>query len=452
LTISDAHLGANRGLCYRFDPNIDFSPRRASVGATHRESARAVPFVERAKRIARAVLELGGDASALDGLVWKEGAQFVSRTLRASVAAQPIKFKAFGSGTFGELDATMPLGQPRIVVHLELIFEQACHMFEPAAEEDSGGGGEGHDVDTTLVEARAATGRATPRRAMGTASDGTRVLEPRRLGTAPDGSRVLEPILPPESGRGASARSPAPESALVEPGDINQGELGDCFLLCALSILSIHPTLLFDMFPLVPAELVAPPPSLPVAVGSAQHAHRVVALAREELSNARLEPYEVAMIEATMARAHERTTPSAASPSLVGDARGDAPGRDAPGRVVALAREELSSARLEPHEVSMIEATMARAHEGTIPAVRGDSEGNDDVATNTAPAPSGALVKQQFCPEGVYAVRFWIASLCEWRVVLVDDYLPFDPKTSFLAFARPALHTGEIWVALVEKA
>ena len=416
----DARLGANRGLCYRFDPNIDFAPRRASTGVAHGESARAVPFVERAKRIARAVLELGSDASALDGLVWKEGAEFVANALRATVAAQPIRFKSFGSDTFGEMDESIPLGQPRIVVHLELVFEQTCHMFEPpAAVEGSvvGGGFNKAGSRTPAVKGRAP--HATRRRAMGTAPDGTRILEPRRLGTAPDGSRVREPMLPltPEVAPESALESAGRLAPLVEPGDINQGELGDCFLLCALSILSTHPTLLFDMFPRIPAELVAAPPSPPAAVGSPQHAHRVIALARKELSNARLAPHEVAMIEATMTRAHECMTPPATPPPLRERDRGD----------------------------------------------RGNAESVSDTATKVAPPPSlssgagrgsadATRVMQQFCPEGVYAIRFWIAALCEWRIVLVDDFVPFDPKTSFLAFARPALHTGEIWVALVEKA
>ena len=43
----------------------------------------------------------------------------------------------------------------------------------------------------------------------------------------------------------------------VEPGDINQGALGDCYYLCALSILSTHERLLFDALPDIPDNLRA---------------------------------------------------------------------------------------------------------------------------------------------------------------------------------------------------
>tara|TARA_B110000208_G_scaffold116850_1_gene143144 strand:+ start:3205 stop:4359 length:1155 start_codon:yes stop_codon:yes gene_type:complete len=44
-------------------------------------------------------------------------------------------------------------------------------------------------------------------------------------------------------------------AALVEPSDINQGLLGDCYYLCGLSILAAHPRLLFDVLPDVPPDL-----------------------------------------------------------------------------------------------------------------------------------------------------------------------------------------------------
>tara|TARA_B110000208_G_scaffold172678_1_gene215880 strand:+ start:37 stop:1398 length:1362 start_codon:yes stop_codon:yes gene_type:complete len=45
------------------------------------------------------------------------------------------------------------------------------------------------------------------------------------------------------------------DDAFVEPGDIQQGALGNCYYLCALSILSTHERLLFDALPDVPASL-----------------------------------------------------------------------------------------------------------------------------------------------------------------------------------------------------
>lgn len=47
------------------------------------------------------------------------------------------------------------------------------------------------------------------------------------------------------------------DASVVEPGDINQGALGDCYYLCALSILSTHERLLFDALPDIPADLRA---------------------------------------------------------------------------------------------------------------------------------------------------------------------------------------------------
>ena len=45
------------------------------------------------------------------------------------------------------------------------------------------------------------------------------------------------------------------DASVVEPGDINQGALGDCYYLCALSILSTHERLLFDALPDIPDDL-----------------------------------------------------------------------------------------------------------------------------------------------------------------------------------------------------
>ena len=45
------------------------------------------------------------------------------------------------------------------------------------------------------------------------------------------------------------------DASVVEPGDINQGALGDCYFLCALSILSTHERLLFDALPDIPGEI-----------------------------------------------------------------------------------------------------------------------------------------------------------------------------------------------------
>ena len=44
------------------------------------------------------------------------------------------------------------------------------------------------------------------------------------------------------------------EHGVISPGDVNQGQLGDCYLLCGLSVISTHSQLLFDIFPDVPLD------------------------------------------------------------------------------------------------------------------------------------------------------------------------------------------------------
>jgi hypothetical protein len=114
---------------------------------------------------------------------------------------------------------------------------------------------------------------------------------------------------------------------LVEPSDINQGVLGDCYFLCALSILAAHPRLLFDVLPDVP-------------------------------------------------------------PSM----------------------------KLGPAE--------------------GGAEGDPDD-------------EQEANPEGCYAVRFWRDN--EWRIVVVDDYVPVEPTTHGFLFASPCPRTAEVWCIICEK-
>jgi len=46
-----------------------------------------------------------------------------------------------------------------------------------------------------------------------------------------------------------------PSKPFVEPGDVVQGKLGDCYLLGALSVISTNQQLLFDIFPDIPDDL-----------------------------------------------------------------------------------------------------------------------------------------------------------------------------------------------------
>jgi hypothetical protein len=48
----------------------------------------------------------------------------------------------------------------------------------------------------------------------------------------------------------------SPSRPLVAPGDVRQGILGDCYYLGALSVVSTHPTMLFDLFPDIDEDLV----------------------------------------------------------------------------------------------------------------------------------------------------------------------------------------------------
>ena len=48
----------------------------------------------------------------------------------------------------------------------------------------------------------------------------------------------------------------SPTRPLVAPGDVRQGILGDCYYLGALSVVSTHPTMLFDLFPDIADDLI----------------------------------------------------------------------------------------------------------------------------------------------------------------------------------------------------
>ena len=343
----DPRLGKNKAMCYRFDPNISFDDQMLlSPNIQHC----APIYIERAMKIAETVLSTSETKPSLGSLnlVWDDGVAFVEHGLKMSVASQPVKFSHIGVRSFGEIDTSIALGQPRITVFLELVFEQTCHMFEPAEFGDE-------------------------------------------------------------------------SAALVEPADINQGELGDCFLLCALSILSTHERLLFDALPDVPKSLIASPRA---AMFQQKVSKRVIDVARHGLKHASLEAHEVAAIEATMQRAAAANT---AAPQAAGPTTAVSRARSTSHRVIELARDDVL---LSAAETAAIEATMQRAEAKT----------------------AAAWAKQPFSTEGLYAVRFWIASLCEWRIVLVDDYVPINPKTKWFAFSRPAKHTAEVWVAIVEKA
>jgi len=52
-------------------------------------------------------------------------------------------------------------------------------------------------------------------------------------------------------------------------------------------------------------------------------------------------------------------------------------------------------------------------------------------------------------PEGVYAVRFYKDG--EWRIVVIDDYIPVSKKSGQPLFAKPSDGSAEIWAILVEK-
>ena len=56
---------------------------------------------------------------------------------------------------------------------------------------------------------------------------------------------------------------------------------------------------------------------------------------------------------------------------------------------------------------------------------------------------------QEVNEAGIYAVNLWIAD--EKRVVVVDDYFPYDEKKGHFAFSRPS-GGNEIWVLILEKA
>ena len=59
------------------------------------------------------------------------------------------------------------------------------------------------------------------------------------------------------------------------------------------------------------------------------------------------------------------------------------------------------------------------------------------------------FVTQTTNTAGIYAVNFWVAG--EKRVVVVDDYFPYDESKEEFAFSRPA-SGNEIWVLILEKA
>jgi calpain-15 len=51
---------------------------------------------------------------------------------------------------------------------------------------------------------------------------------------------------------------------------------------------------------------------------------------------------------------------------------------------------------------------------------------------------------------GCYAVRLFVNG--ESRVVVVDDYFPYDNHKEDWAMARPSEDSHEIWVLILEKA
>jgi len=59
------------------------------------------------------------------------------------------------------------------------------------------------------------------------------------------------------------------------------------------------------------------------------------------------------------------------------------------------------------------------------------------------------FITKEINEAGIYAVNFWIGG--EKKVVVVDDYFPYDDATDHFAFSRPA-EGNEIWVLIIEKA
>jgi hypothetical protein len=81
-------------------------------------------------------------------------------------------------------------------------------------------------------------------------------IEDTRHGYVPVVHLLLPCVFEPEHTYLFSRENP--QKPLVEPGDVHQGALGDCYFLGALSVMSTHLDLLFDLFPDLPPDLVVP--------------------------------------------------------------------------------------------------------------------------------------------------------------------------------------------------
>ena len=71
----------------------------------------------------------------------------------------------------------------------------------------------------------------------------------------------LAPSLPPQGTR--LFERDVPDKPFVEPGDVRQGCLGDCYVLGALSSMAVNQQLLLDVFPDLPPELTVEDPTSP---------------------------------------------------------------------------------------------------------------------------------------------------------------------------------------------
>ena len=69
-----------------------------------------------------------------------------------------------------------------------------------------------------------------------------------------------------------------PGKPFVEPGDVRQGCLGDCYVLGALSSMAVNQQLLLDVFPDLPPELTVDDPTSPAGEQVCSSVHVAVIL------------------------------------------------------------------------------------------------------------------------------------------------------------------------------
>ncbi len=60
------------------------------------------------------------------------------------------------------------------------------------------------------------------------------------------------------------------------------------------------------------------------------------------------------------------------------------------------------------------------------------------------------FISKEVNEAGCYAVKFYING--EPKIVVVDDYFPYDPFKEQWAMSKPSEDCNEIWVLIIEKA